>query len=356
MNDFSVRLIRWYSTHKRDLPWRKTYDPYFIWISEIILQQTRVEQGLDYYLRFIRRFPNVRALAKASTDEVLKLWQGLGYYSRARNLHEAAKVIIEKHKGVFPENYNEIIALKGIGEYTANAISSFAFYQPTPVMDGNVLRVITRIKGIKKDILSSATKQEVRKQLEQWIDRKNPGTFNQSIMEFGALQCKPQNPDCKKCIFRKDCVAYNKQCVGSIPFKATRTQIKERYFNYLLIRCKVKKDVFISVHQRNGNDIWKGLYELPLIETKQHNSLKKLYQSKEWKAIFKGVKYEIVRESEIIFHQLSHRTLHTRFIEVHTNKIINGTDNIKYELVKPKKLKSLTFPVLIKRYLENNKV
>lgn len=353
MNDFSVRLIRWYNIHKRDLPWRKTNDPYLIWISEIVLQQTRVEQGLDYFLRFTSRFPNVQTLAEATTDEVLKLWEGLGYYSRARNLHETSKTIVDKHKGVFPDSYNEIIALKGIGEYTASAISSFAFNQPTAVMDGNVLRVVARINGIKKDILSSVVKQEVRNQLAQWIDRKNPGIFNQATMEFGALHCKPQNPDCKKCIFKKDCIAFNTQCVGSIPFKAIQTKIKERYFNYLLIHVNVKKEVFIPVHKRTGNDIWKGLYELPLIETKQHNSLKKLYQSRGWKALFKGVDYEIVKESEMIFHQLSHRTLHTRFIEVNTNKIIKGFDQIKYELVKPTKLKSLAFPVLITRYLGN---
>jgi A/G-specific adenine glycosylase len=351
MNDFSARLIRWYNAHKRDLPWRKTHDPYLIWISEIMLQQTRVEQGLDYYLRFTSRFPNVRALAKAPIDEVLKLWEGLGYYSRARNLHETSKTIVDKYKGIFPGNFDEIIALKGIGEYTASAISSFAFNQPTPVMDGNVLRVLARIKGIKKDILSSSVKQEIYQQLEQWIDRKNPGIFNQAIMEFGALHCKPQNPDCNKCVFKKDCVAFKKQCVGSIPFKATQTKIKERYFNYLLIHVHVKKEGFIPVHKRTGNDIWKGLYELPLIETKQHNSLKKLYQSREWKALFKGVNFEIAKESEMIFHQLSHRTLHTRFIEVNTDKFINET---KYELIKLKKLKSLAFPVLISKYLNKD--
>ena len=198
---FSTKIINWYKKNKRDLPWRKTTDPYKIWLSEIILQQTRIDQGLRYYLKFCDNFPDINSLAGADEERVLKLWQGLGYYSRARNMHKTARIIVDKYHGQFPDNYSDIISLKGIGDYTAAAITSFAYNLEYPVVDGNVMRLLSRIYGIKKAINSKAGKKEIYFLARDLIDQDQPGEFNQAMMEFGALQCKPHNPDCKVCIF-----------------------------------------------------------------------------------------------------------------------------------------------------------
>ena len=261
METFSSVLIQWYLANKRDLPWRNTQDPYLIWISEIILQQTRVAQGLDYYLRFVQRFPTVAALAAAPEDEVLKLWQGLGYYSRARNLHAAAKSM----GGVFPTAYKDVLALKGVGEYTAAAICSFAYRMPYAVVDGNVYRVLSRVYGIHTPVDSSSGKKEFAALAQKLLDKTRPDLFNQAIMEFGALQCVPAGADCSRCPFVKRCKAYAANQVEQLPVKALKTQIKERYFTYIY----VEQGGYTWLKKRPSGDVWQGLYEPFLVETLQ---------------------------------------------------------------------------------------
>lgn len=261
METFSSVLIQWYLANKRDLPWRNTQDPYLIWISEIILQQTRVAQGLDYYLRFVQRFPTVAALAAAPEDDVLKLWQGLGYYSRARNLHSAAKSM----GGVFPSAYKDVLALKGVGEYTAAAICSFAYRMPYAVVDGNVYRVLSRVYGIHTPVDSSAGKKEFAALAQKLLDKTRPDLFNQAIMEFGALQCVPAGADCARCPFAKRCKAYAAKQVEQLPVKALKTQVKERYFTYIY----VEQGGYTWLKKRPAGDVWQGLYEPFLVETPQ---------------------------------------------------------------------------------------
>ena len=233
--NFSNLLIQWYLHNKRDLPWRKTIDPYRIWLSEIILQQTRVDQGMAYYFKFIYNFPSVFDLAKASEEDVLKLWQGLGYYSRARNLHFSAKYIVNELKGTFPANYYNLIKLKGVGDYTASAIASICYNESTAVVDGNVYRVLARYFGINTPINTSKGIKKFKQLAQELIDSKNPGTYNQAAMELGATVCKPQKPLCNECVFNNSCVALSKNLISNLPVKVNKLKIKQRYFNYLVI-------------------------------------------------------------------------------------------------------------------------
>ena len=261
MENFSRKLIDWYRENGRDLPWRRTKNPYLIWISEIILQQTRVVQGYDYYQRFVARFPDVFALAAADEDEVMKYWQGLGYYSRARNLHAAARRMAEA--GGFPVTYTGVRALKGVGEYTAAAICSFAYGMPYAVVDGNVYRVLSRWLGIDTPIDSAEGKKLFVRVADELLDRERPGLYNQAIMDFGALQCTPVAPDCLFCPLNDSCVARLKGIAGSLPVKQHKNKVTNRYFNYIYVRM----GAYTFIHKRSGNDIWKNLYEPPLIET-----------------------------------------------------------------------------------------
>ena len=233
---FSNKLISWYLQNKRDLPWRKTKNPYFVWLSEIMLQQTRVAQGMSYYLKFTETFPTVFDLAKADESTVLKMWQGLGYYSRARNLHATAKHIAFELDGKFPSTYKEIVKLKGIGDYTASAIASICFTEPTAVVDGNVYRVLSRYFGIETPINSSAGNKEFKELAQTLIDTLKPGTYNQAIMDFGAIQCKPKNPICLFCPFSESCVALQKNKIDTLPVKDKKTKVRDRYFNYLVLK------------------------------------------------------------------------------------------------------------------------
>ena len=260
---FSKILAEWYLEHKRTLPWRGEKNPYRIWIAEIILQQTRVKQGWDYYLRFMETFPTVELLAAAPQDKVLKIWQGLGYYSRARNLHEAAKQIVEKYHAKFPENYEDIRLLKGVGDYTAAAIGSIAFGLPYPAIDGNLFRVICRLFGIFEDIMLPATKKIVTEKCLQLMKDINSGEFNEAMMDFGALQCVPQNPDCENCPFQHQCYAFTHHVVSTLPVKIKRIKLKERHLHYIFYRLPEGT----VIRKRTEKDIWKGLYELPLIES-----------------------------------------------------------------------------------------
>jgi A/G-specific adenine glycosylase len=347
MKGITRKLINWYGHNRRDLPWRQTRDPYLIWVSEIILQQTRVDQGYDYYLRFIRRFPGVRSLAEAEPDEVMKMWQGLGYYSRARNMQFAARQIMENCHGVFPQTYHDILTLKGIGPYTAAAIASVCFGEPTPVVDGNVIRFMSRLFGVTEPADSAGGRKKILELASGMMDRDQPGEFNQAMMEFGALYCKPSNPDCPRCIFRKECVAFNTGRVGELPSRAKKTAVTARYFHYLVVRMKKKPGTRIFLQKRETPDIWKGLFQFPLIESDRNLSLKKLQLSLEWNKIFKGTGVKVIRSGGIVVHKLSHRVIYARFYEVEISKALRGGFiNIPEEQVK-----NYPLPRLIERFL-----
>lgn len=352
---FSQTIIRWYHKHKRDLPWRKTKDPYRIWLSEIILQQTRVNQGLPYYEKFVKKFPIVHHLAKAKEDEVMKLWQGLGYYSRARNLHSTAKFISEKLDGKFPQEYDAILKLKGIGTYTAGAIASFAFNKPHPIVDGNVFRLLSRYFGIKTPIDSTNGKKEFYELAESLLGKKNPALFNQAIMEFGALQCVPQNPNCKICPLKKNCSAFIKKKVSLLPVKSKKEKQRVRYFNYFIFR----KNRSVLLKKRTGNDIWKNLYDFPLIETKKEISPQKLIKTSDYKKMMREIsisnfKSQILN-SKSFKHFLSHQTIVARFFEMEEWK--NGRMGkynlpINFFLVPKNQHSRYAVPRLIEKYFQ----
>lgn len=262
--NFSKILIAWYLDNKRDLPWRSTTNPYLIWLSEIMLQQTRVAQALPYYFAFVDAFPTVTDLANAAEDKILRLWQGLGYYSRARNMHATAMQVVEHHQGAFPTSYKELIKLKGIGPYTAAAIASFAFREAVAVVDGNVYRVLSRIYGIDVDIAKSEAKSIFAEKAQSLFSVKTPDLYNQALMEFGALQCVPRNPSCHNCPFSSSCFAYQNQRVTELPVKSKAKKARKRYFNYF-VTANAKGE--IALQQRLQNDIWQKLYEFPLLET-----------------------------------------------------------------------------------------
>ena len=307
-NEFSSILIDWYQQNKRDLPWRQTRDPYFIWISEIILQQTRVAQGYAYYQRFISRFPDLYSLAEADEDEVMKYWQGLGYYSRARNLHAAAKSMAQQ--GGFPTSYQDILALKGVGAYTAAAISSFAYNLPYAVVDGNVYRVLSRWMGIDLPIDSSKGQKYFAALAQELIDKNHPAVYNQAIMDFGALQCTPASPDCPSCPLADQCIAYATHQVASFPVKSHKTKVTNRYFNYIYVRM----GDMVCLRKRTGNDIWKNLYEIPLIETEQALNETAFYALPALKSqLAEGEKPVFTLLQQGVKHVLSHQVILTNF-------------------------------------------
>jgi A/G-specific adenine glycosylase len=313
-------LIKWYNSFKRDLPWRNTSDPYIIWLSEVILQQTRVNQGYDYFMRFVERFPDVRLLASAPEDEVLKFWQGLGYYSRARNLHAAARTIVEKYDGVFPSDYKDVLSLKGVGEYTAAAIVSFAYNKPYPVIDGNVYRVLSRIFAIDDPIDSGKGKVVFKKLAEELIDKKEPGLYNQAIMEFGALQCVPVSPDCHACPASDFCMAYALQRVSAYPVKQGKQKVRHRYFNYFDIRY----GEYTYLQKRQKQDIWKNLYEYPLIETPEELDAVELQKEPEFEKLFSDAGRIFIKPVTETKHVLSHQIIHASFYRIDIEKGINN--------------------------------
>jgi len=314
----SNTLIKWYKQNKRELPWREISDPYKIWISEIILQQTRVNQGFNYYIKFIERFPTVKRLADANEDEVLKYWQGLGYYTRARNLHKAAKQIVSNFNGVFPTQHADILKLAGIGDYTAAAICSFAYNQPYAVVDGNVYRVLSRLFGIDTAIDSSSGKKEFALLAQDLLSLSEPGLHNQAIMDFGAMQCTPASPDCEKCDLQSICQAFEKDKIAQLPVKYQKTKVKNRYFNYLYITFR--DGTFLQ--KRTSKDIWQNLYEFPLIETDRLLSPEELIENEKFKSLFDGVnKVEILKTSNPMKHVLSHRVIFAQFISIQISSI-----------------------------------
>lgn len=310
------KLLDWYDRNRRELPWRNTSDPYLIWLSEVILQQTRIDQGMAYFQRFAERYPRVQDLAQAPEDEVLKMWQGLGYYSRARNMHRSAKTIASEYNGVFPTTYKEIRKLKGIGPYTAAAIASIAFNQPYPVMDGNVMRVISRLYAVKEAVNTTPGKKVIERILKKILPPKHPGKFNQAMMEFGALQCTPKNPGCSTCILQDHCMALRKNMVGQLPVKVKKRPPQQRYFHYLFIRQKKGSMIKVYFKKRTGKGIWQGLYEFPVIETDTTLLPDEVIKSNDWNKMFQGYKIHIVRISEPYKHQLTHRTIIASFFEI----------------------------------------
>jgi len=316
MDPASDRLVAWYEAHRRSLPWRETRDAYRIWISEVILQQTRVAQGLDYYLRFTARFPDVRSLAAASEDEVLKLWQGLGYYSRARNLHAAAREVAVRFGGVFPTRYADVRSLPGIGEYTAAAVCSIAYGQPCAVVDGNVYRVLSRRFDLDVPVDSAPGRKLFSKLAASLLDTTRPGLYNQAVMELGALQCVPRSPDCAACPLSDGCLARARGTVAERPVKRPRRESVSRYFNYLHIGCGDRT----LVGRRSGRDIWRGLYEFPLIETTGAVDFAALQRTVRWRELFGGFSgFRLCRTETMPPHVLSHRVIRAVFYRLETD-------------------------------------
>lgn len=340
---FSKTLIKWYLQNKRDLPWRNTNNPYYIWLSEIMLQQTRVAQGLPYFLSFTSSFPTVFDLAKADEEEVLKLWQGLGYYSRARNLHGTAKHIAFELHGIFPDNYNDLLKLKGVGEYTAAAIASFSHNEVVPVVDGNVFRVLSRFFNIETDIAASVAKKEFTALAKELIPNDNPAIFNQAIMEFGALQCVPKNPACEVCVLNSGCLALKYDKVKELPVKLKKTKVRNRYFNYIVFSDENQN---LIIRKRIEKGIWHNLYEFPLIETESEVDFETIS-----KLIFEkyGIKNEILSIKPLnkskILHKLSHQHLFVDFYMVEVSGILD--DAISYE-----SMISYPFPIVIFNFIE----
>lgn len=341
---FCKILTNWYSINKRELPWRQTTDPYCIWLSEIILQQTQVKQGLPYYKAFLDEFPSVFHLAKAKEAKVLKLWQGLGYYSRARNLHTTAKYVVDALKGEFPNNYKQLLKLKGIGDYTASAISSICFNEVAAVVDGNVYRTLSRYFGIDTPINSSKGAKEFKLLAQELIDKKQPAEFNQAIMEFGAMQCKPKNPNCMLCPFKASCVALQNNRIHELPVKIKSAKAKKKYFNFLVFISDTNKTI---LEKREGAGIWQNLYQFPLIETKAEADYKTIFDQVKQLAKLKDVSFELLLyNKDAIVHKLSHQHLHTKFWIIKTNQDFKNGILIG-------DIENYAVPILIGNFIEN---
>lgn len=325
------------------LPWRENPEPYRVWLSEIILQQTRVAQGMEYYLRFVKTYPTVTDLAEAPLDAILKLWEGLGYYSRARNLHVAAKQVLADFDGKFPNSYKQLLTLKGVGPYTAAAIASICFSEKVAVVDGNVYRVLARLYGIDTPINSSAgIKQFQELANTQIAESTDPGQHNQAMMEFGALQCVPKNPDCQRCIFASGCAAYQTGMVAKLPVKQKAKPVRNRFLNYFILY----DDGGVYFNQRDVSDIWGGLYQFPLLETT--NLVNQPL------ALAKFISTEDVMPRRIagpIVHLLSHQKLHITFWRVNSlpENILKGSQY--YRL---RDIRKLALPIVLKRFVDAN--
>lgn len=335
-NWFSAHIIAWYKLNKRDLPWRNTKNPYFIWLSEIILQQTQVNQGLSYYYKFLKNYPTLKHLAQANIDSVLKDWQGLGYYSRARNLHFTANTILKEFKGVFPNNYIQIKKLKGIGDYTAAAIASFAYNLPHAVVDGNVYRVLSRVFGIKIPIDSTVGKKKFKDLADSLLDKKQNAIYNQAIMEFGSQYCKPKNPDCFNCPLNFKCIAFAENKVKTLPVKEKSIKIKTRFFYYFVVKHKNE----IAYFKRNKKDIWEGLHEFYLIEKNKNCNEEILFTELPFKA------YQINEQSNTIKHVLSHQHLYCKFYLL---KLSNKPKNLNW--IKIENIQKIAWPRVIDKYI-----
>ncbi|MEO8404465.1 MAG: A/G-specific adenine glycosylase [Chitinophagaceae bacterium] len=348
--DFSKSLLKWNrEKNNRQMPWKGEKDPYKIWLSEIILQQTRVEQGLKYYNNFVSTFPTIHLLAKATDEKVFKLWEGLGYYSRCRNLLSTARHISTEKKGNFPDNYNEIKLLKGIGPYTAAAISSFAFNLPHAVVDGNVFRVLARVFGVDKPIDSTEGKKYFTQLADELLDKKQPGLYNQAIMDFGAVICKPANPLCQTCVFNKTCYAFLHNKINELPVKEKKTAMRNRWFYYFILQYKDQT----AIRQRIAKDIWQQLFEFPMLEADGDKDIKSIIrQAEKTEWLIKG-KYEIVSLSPLYKQQLSHQLIAARFVTIKLSLKAKSAEDWKWEKIN--KLTDNAFPQVINQYLNKTK-
>ena len=348
-NDFSGKLISWYIISKRDLPWRHSSNPYYIWLSEVILQQTRIIQGLPYYINFVKKFPDIKSLALASEKEVLRTWQGLGYYTRARNLHKCAKMIHFEMSGKFPDNFNDLLNLPGVGKYTAAAIASIAFGEPVPVVDGNVTRVLARYFGIYEDITLNRSITKFSSMAAELMSNSDPGIFNQALMEFGALICTPKNPACDKCIFSGPCYANSIGFQSILPKKSKKITVRHRYFYYLVIT----NDDKVIMNWRQDNDIWKHLYDFPMLESSVDLRPEEVVLVKA-PEIYKNKNVNLVFESEKYKHVLTHQRIIARFDKYQVSeKVIMdiASSNNNYSCFELKEVLDLPKPRLIDKYL-----
>ena len=345
---FPDKLLNWHKTIDRKMPWKDTDDPYYIWLSEIIMQQTRVEQGTPYYLKFVKQFPTVHDLANASEDTVMQAWEGLGYYSRARNLHASAKHISRELDGVFPETHEEILKLKGVGPYTAAAIASFAYQLEYPVVDGNVQRVLTRVFGIEDPIDELKGKKAIEKLSEDLIQGQPPEKYNQAIMDFGAILCKPKKPLCTTCPLQKECIALDQDLVEVLPKKIKKIKKRNRYFHYLIL----EQDEKVVIQKRGPGDVWQGLYEFPLLETQKPM----VYKEQEIKQILKEKNWTLKKGftvSKAFQQTLSHQKIEARFYVCPVRKSKEKKGKI---LVERNNLINFAFPKIINCYLDDNSV
>jgi len=344
-------LLNWYNLNKRPLPWRETRDPYKIWLSEVILQQTRVAQGTDYYHRFLLAFPDVQSLAAADEQDVLKLWQGLGYYSRARNMHFTAKDVVENYHGIFPQSSAGLKKLKGIGDYTAAAIASICFDESSAVLDGNVARVISRLYAIDTPVDSNECRKIITKLANSLLDTHHPGTFNQAVMELGALVCTPKSPACDTCPMAFACEALKRNQVEKFPVKTPKKKPAIRHLNYLVISFIKDKEEFILMRRRTGNDIWKNMYDFPCIETAYASDMAVVLDTCVKSGFFGGFPFVVKQVSDEYIHQLTHQRLLARFIRIE----VQGTPAIheNFTSVRKDQIAELPLPRLIDRYLAN---
>lgn len=351
---FVHTLLEWYPHNKRELPWRNTNNPYIIWLSEIILQQTRVAQGLPYFEKFLETFPNVEDLANASEETVMRLWQGLGYYSRARNLHRCAKDIMEIHEGAFPDTFQSLLKLKGVGTYTAAAIASFAYNEPVAVVDGNVFRVLARYFGIATNIAGNTGKKEFEALANSIIPKHRPAEFNQAIMEFGALQCVPKNPDCYNCQMKLGCLAFKNDLVNSLPVKIKKLKIKERYFRYVFIMCGNE----VVIRRRGEGDIWQGLHDFPMEEVSSQHEIED--QINFLGEIGNFVTTTVTESKKWYKHILTHQRIFANFVNViipkeKRNAVLIWADRKGFQLVNFEKLEKLGKPRLMVKFLDDQK-
>ncbi|MDR2385784.1 MAG: A/G-specific adenine glycosylase [Tannerella sp.] len=347
MQIYSRNMQKWFVENHRELPWRETKDPYKIWISEIILQQTRVNQGYDYYLRFIERFPDIKTLATADETEVLRFWQGLGYYSRARNLHFAARQIVEYFGGIFPDTFSDVLKLKGVGVYTAAAVCSFAYNQPVAAVDGNVYRVLARLFDESAPIDTAEGQKIFANLAAEILDKHSPSAHNQSIMEFGALLCVPVSPDCNNCVLQDHCQAFAKKTVDSLPVKAKKTKVVERFFNYIIIN--EKENIFIK--KRIEKDIWRGLYDFPLIESGKLFSKNEFLENEQVKNLLRDVEKIFVNNFSATYkHILTHRKIFAQFIEIEIAPSSKALEK-QYIKIKHSDIANFPLPRLIDKYL-----
>ena len=343
---FSNQLLKWASTQDRPMPWKGEKNPYLIWLSEIILQQTRVAQGLPYFQNFAKNYPTVKDLADAPEDDVMKLWQGLGYYSRARNLHATAKHIAYELNGAFPKTYKDILLLKGVGPYTAAAIASFAYNLPHAVVDGNVYRVLSRIFGIETPIDTTTGKKEFTKLADELIDIKKAGKYNQAIMDFGATLCTPKLPKCTKCPFNTNCQALKNKTIDKLPIKSKKMVKKERHFHYLILN----HDGHLWLNKRTKKDIWQNLYEFPLIEFSEKKEQSDVKKHVIWQSILENKDFSIIKISKPYRQVLTHRKIIATFWEIKLEEVIDENDFLKIE---KNNLKQFAFPKVIIQYLQD---